>query len=143
MRFFDTRYIFEDDIQKMKKEISGYVCLIMSSISGKEKQRSVYDEIKEYIDKNYDRRITLQLLADDLCLNPSVIRNTMKEKRMNFHEYLTGTRMMHAKRMLLETNLSIEVISKEIGYINPKYFFKVFKKETGVTPQEYRKRKDD
>lgn len=143
MRFFDTRYIFEDDIQKMKKEISGYICLIMTSISGKEKQRSVYDEIKEYIDKNYNRRITLQLLADDLGLNPSVIRNTMKEKRMNFHEYLTGTRMMHAKRMLLETNLSIEVISKEIGYINPKYFFKVFKKEIGVTPQEYRKRKDD
>lgn len=142
MRFFDTRYIFEDDIQKMKKEISGYISLIVTSIFGKEKCRSVCDEVKEYIDKNYNRKITLQTLSDDLCLNSSVIRNTLKENRMNFHEYLTGIRIIHARRMLAETELSIEFISKEIGYINPKYFFKVFKKETGETPQEFRKRRN-
>ena len=44
-----------------------------------------------------------------------------------------------AKELLKDTSLSIESISEEIGYANPKYFFKIFKKIVLCTPLEFRK----
>lgn len=57
----------------------------------------------------------------------------------SFNEYLTEIRIEHAKLLLTDSDAGIEYISSEIGYTNPKYFFKVFKKSVGETPQEYRK----
>ena len=57
---------------------------------------------------------------------------------MSFNEYLADIRLEKAKQLLQETDLSAERISDEIGYSNPKYFFKIFKKMTNLTPVEYR-----
>ena len=64
---------------------------------------------------------------------------SQKERQISFNEYVTRLRIEHAKQLLEESGSSIESIAREIGYTNPKYFFKVFKKMVGETPQEYRK----
>ena len=48
--------------------------------------------------------------------------------------------MEKAKELLDKTEMSVEQISKEVGYPNPKYFFRMFKQATTFTPIEYRKR---
>ena len=47
--------------------------------------------------------------------------------------------MIIYENMLTGTNLQINVISSKVGYTDPKYFCTIFKKQTGLTPNQYRK----
>ena len=62
-----------------------------------------------------------------------------KETDMNFSEYLKKIRIDNAKNLLLNTENSVEDISYAVGYSDIKYFSRLFKKLTGVTPTEFRK----
>lgn len=140
LRYFDTRYIFDDDLGRMSREISGYISLIFQSVRGQEKEEpDLFEEINRYIRENYNKKITLSMIADSVYTTPSMCRNILKERQISFNEYVTRLRIEHAKQLLEESGSSIESIAREIGYTNPKYFFKVFKKMVGETPQEYRK----
>ena len=140
MRYFDTRYIFEMNLRKMQQEISGYILLILQSVTGnKAAKNDMFGQIIDFMQRNYRKKITVQTAAESLFVSQAAVRGALKEKGVAFNEYLTEIRVGQAKRMLSETEFSIEFISSEIGYVNPKYFFKVFKRETGKTPQEYRK----
>lgn len=139
MKYFDTRYVFEKDLSRMRREISGYITLIFQSVA-EEQEQDLFEVIDSYIQKNYNQKITLSTIAMNIYVTPSVCRNILKENGISFNDYLTKIRMDHAKRLLSDSMLSIEMISGEVGYANPKYFFKVFKKIMGETPQEYRKK---
>ena len=107
---------------------------------GQEKEEpDLFEEINRYIRENYNKKITLSMIADSVYTTPSMCRNILKERQISFNEYVTRLRIEHAKQLLEESGSSIESIAREIGYTNPKYFFKVFKKMVGETPQEYRK----
>jgi two-component system response regulator YesN len=56
-----------------------------------------------------------------------------------FTEYLTGLRMNRAKELLRETDKRSSEIAFEVGYNDAHYFSYMFKKQTGMTPSEYRK----
>ena len=62
-----------------------------------------------------------------------------KETGMNFSDYLKKIRIDNAKNMLLNTEQTVEDISYAVGYSDIKYFSRLFKKLTGVTPTEFRK----
>ena len=55
------------------------------------------------------------------------------------HRYLTELRIGHAKFLLTNTNAKILDIAKSVGFADPFYFSKAFKKETGFSPSEFRK----
>ena len=57
---------------------------------------------------------------------------------MTFKEYLTGLRMEEAKR-LLATGMSVTEASNAVCYMSVSFFIKVFKRQTGMTPAEYKK----
>ena len=57
-----------------------------------------------------------------------------------FMEYIQRYRIIMAKKLLRETNLSMAEISAQTGYDSPAYFAKIFKKLTSQTPSEYRVR---
>jgi AraC-like DNA-binding protein len=57
-----------------------------------------------------------------------------------FKEWLNDTRIEHAKRLLLESDLPILEICYECGYNTPSQFIRMFKRSTEVSPSEYRKR---
>ncbi|MCD8337171.1 MAG: helix-turn-helix transcriptional regulator [Lachnospiraceae bacterium] len=56
----------------------------------------------------------------------------------NFIEYLTRVRVEKAKELLEKPDLSIKAISSLCGYSDPNYFSRLFKKQTDMTPREYR-----
>ena len=109
-------------------------------------QNQLFHSIQEYIRKNYHQKLTLQMISSEFYVTPAYCSSLLKEKLdQSFNEYLGEIRLEKAKQLLRETDLSADRISDEIGYSNPKYFFKVFKKLTGFTPLEYRikeKKKD-
>ena len=61
-------------------------------------------------------------------------------KEMTFIEYLSGVSVGEAKRLCAETDMTINEISEQCGYMNVTYFCKVFKRMTGMTISESRKK---
>ena len=61
-----------------------------------------------------------------------------KKVGSNFNSYVDQIRIAQAKEMLLQDNLKVYEISKNVGYKNVDYFHKKFKKYVGISPAEYR-----
>ncbi|WP_338048343.1 response regulator transcription factor [Paraliobacillus sediminis] len=94
-----------------------------------------------FIDKNFERDITLKEIANHVHLNPSYLSTLFKEQtNLSFTEYLTRSRIQHAKKLLITTNKTIADIAETVGYHTPKYFIKLFKDQEKLTPSAYRKK---
>ena len=79
-------------------------------------------------------------LAQNVSLNPQyMMRLFKKETNMSVLEYVTEQRILRAKELLLSTDSSIENIAVQLGYYNYTYFMKVFKRNMGMNPGQYRK----
>ena len=57
---------------------------------------------------------------------------------MNFIEYLTNIRIERAKKLLLNSDMNIKNICLDTGYSDPNYFSRIFKRQVGVTPTDFR-----
>lgn len=96
-------------------------------------------EVQLYIRSHYSENITLNSLAERFFLHPNYLSRLFKEKTgKNFVEYLTEVRIEKVKELLGNSDLKIVEICAMTGYDNPRYFSKVFKQATGMTPREYR-----
>ncbi len=95
---------------------------------------------KQYIQENYAAQVTLDKLAAFIGFNPTYLSTLFKkENGLNFLEYLSEVRITHARAMLKETNKTVAAICEEVGYSDLKHFTGIFKKYTGLKPNEYRK----
>ncbi len=96
-------------------------------------------QIKQYIKEHFMENITLQQLSDVFYLHPNYLSRLFKEKGgQRFIDYLTTVRVENAKELLANSSLKINDIGPMVGYETPKYFGKIFKETTGMTPREYR-----
>jgi two-component system response regulator YesN len=95
-----------------------------------------------YIEKNYQRGITLKDVARYVNLNPSYLSKFFKkELDINISTYITERRINKAKELLENTDMPILNIAVDLSYNESNYFSKVFKKIVGITPSEYRNKK--
>lgn len=95
--------------------------------------------ITNYINNHISEPLTLTIISESVNYNSSYISRLFKQKMgTNFSEYITHARMEKAKELLQTTSKTIEMISREVGFDNSKYFFLVFKKAFGTSPKEYR-----
>ncbi len=95
---------------------------------------------KKYMQENYQKPLTLEDVAAVAGFNPTYFSTVFKKVTgENFLEYLSQLRMKEARELLCDGHLRIEDIAEKVGYADTKYFVKLFKKSTGLTPQEYRK----
>jgi len=79
-------------------------------------------------------------LAEIMCLNEDHMAKIFKRvARMTPGEYVSTVRHHHARRLLRETNLSIEAVGVDVGYSDPHYFSRIFRKHESISPKEYRK----
>ena len=93
----------------------------------------------EYIDKNYQEDINLNKISNYVSLSKNYFCNIFKkETGITIWDYLIRIRMEEAKKMLLETEQKTYEISELVGYDDPSYFGRLFKKYTGFTPIEFR-----
>ncbi|HBM81667.1 MAG: response regulator [Clostridiales bacterium] len=100
---------------------------------------SVIQKAKEYINCNYDKNISLGEVAKYVFLSPIYFSHLFKQKSgETFIDYLTKIRIKKAMELLHNPELKIYEISEKAGYKNTKYFYRLFKEYTGLTPVEYR-----
>jgi two-component system response regulator YesN len=97
-------------------------------------------QIKQYITEHFHEDISLDALGKKVGLSPIYISKIFKEKLgVNYIDFLTECRIGKAKKLMSDPEKSIKEITYEVGYHEPNYFSKVFKKICGVSPKEYRK----
>ena len=94
---------------------------------------------EEYIKKHYCEEISINLLSERYGMNPNYFSAIFKKEMHHSPvDYITRLRVEKAKEYLKETHLHIREISERVGYEDCHYFFRVFKKITGMTPMQYR-----
>ncbi len=122
-----------------EKMIKDY-CLLVRNKSMKEYSK-ITCTLLNYIDFNLDKQITLGLLSELTERSIPYISNLFKrEVDLTIIDYLNKKRIQEALRLLNSSDLQIQEIATKIGMLDPNYFTKVFKKEIGCTPLEYRKK---
>jgi len=99
------------------------------------------DFIVSYVDTHLSEDISLDLIADKLNLTAGYLSTYFKEKTgTNFSEYLNGLRVQRAKELLRNLDTKIQEASLQVGYQNVNSFIRMFKRYSGMTPGEYRKK---
>jgi len=107
-----------------------------------ESGKGAVDMAKDYIKENYSRNISLEDVSRAVDISPYYFSRLFKEETdVNFIEYLTGIRIEKAKELLLSPKYSMKEICSLVGYQDPNYFSRSFKKNVGVTPTEFREGK--
>ncbi len=97
------------------------------------------DQIAKYIETHYAEELTLQFMSERFYLSREYISRRFKQRfSVNLSDYIQTIRLNRAKELLSETEARIYEIALEVGYQDDKYFRKVFKKQFGVTPNEFR-----
>lgn len=97
-------------------------------------------EIRNYLDKNYKEKITLEHLSLKFNLDPFYLQKLFKRHvGQSPMEYLIHLRMTHAKNLMGTTTMSISEIAYYVGIENVSHFTRLFKKREGTTPNQYRK----
>lgn len=96
--------------------------------------------IEEYIDEHYTEDITLQTLSDLTFMNKYYLVHAFKKyKGTSPINYLIDKRIEESQHLLANTNYPVSKISDQIGFSSQSYFSQVFRKRTGLTPNQYRK----
>lgn len=107
----------------------------------KNEQKQLIEKVIEIINNDYMKYdLSLEGCAEKLGINPYTLSKAFKKVTgENFIDYLTEVRIDKAKELLLTTNKKIQEISINVGY-QQSYFNRIFKKYTGFSPGQYRKK---
>ncbi len=106
----------------------------------KSRYHAMIHKAKQYIDSRFaDQDISLHSVASIVNVSPNHFSTIFsQETGENFIDYLTRVRIAHAKKLLLTTTMKSTDIAYESGFGDPHYFSFIFKKNSGVSPREFR-----
>ena len=97
-----------------------------------------------YFNENYNTKISVAQYAESLHISTNwFIRNFKQHMKISPAQYLLSLRMVNAQSLLENTDYSVGEVAEIVGYDNQLYFSRVFKKEYGVSPAQYRKQRHE
>lgn len=133
-------YNQNDDISRL--ELEAEVLKLLNTVLFKEvtsDNTSLISKAASYIENNYAKNLDLDKIAKEVNLSPTYLHKKFKEfYKITPREFLLKIRLKNAKRLLLTSDLSLYEISENCGFTSQAYFNFQFKKETNMTPGEYR-----
>lgn len=111
-----------------------------SKLDDRDKPSDHIAAVIDYIHTNISTDLNRQELADAVHLNPEYLsRLFKKETNMALNQFIIQEKLKVASAMLRETSIPVSLVALRIGYSNFSYFSQVFKRETGLSPLDYRK----
>ena len=103
-------------------------------------ERHVLRSVKDYLDENFAKKITLNELAERFFINKFYLARIFKEQYgYPVINYVLVLRIARAKQLLRFSDLTMEKIGEACGMQDANYFSRVFNKVEGTSPSEYRK----
>ncbi|MBP2000025.1 two-component system response regulator YesN [Paenibacillus shirakamiensis] len=150
-RNLNTGEIFGQDLIKLSHIMSqssldviqNLLYDLLLSISDKRSTQKnankLFQSVLKCIHSNYNKDISRETVAREVFISPGYLSLLFKQElNMNFLEYLHQFRIEKASEYLSDRSLKITEIAHQVGYNDDKYFFQVFKKYRGMTPNQYR-----
>ena len=104
------------------------------------KNTSIVEKAENFITMNFAEEFSIEDIARKIHVHPSHLMRSFKiEKGITISHFRNQRRIVEAKQLLTYSNLTITDIAYIIGFSSPQYFSRVFKREEGTTPIEYKK----
>ncbi|MEK0316485.1 response regulator [Cohnella sp. 56] len=129
-------------IQQLKDWTSRLLDLLRKETDQKRKNThsALVHKIHDYIKGNL-AEASLQTIADQVYLNPVYLSRVYKEETgEGISEYVSRLKMDTAVHLLRNSHKKIYEIAEEVGYQNVPHFIKIFKRQYGITPQDFREK---
>ena len=97
------------------------------------------EAVRQYLETHYQEEANMNILADKIHYSQGYLTKIFFDSyRKTPMRYLTDLRITKAKELIDETpSLSVREVGERVGYPDPSYFSRVFKKTTGMSPQKY------
>ena len=103
------------------------------------RHKLVFEEFLELVTQYHSKERGVGFYADKLCITPKYLSKIVKDTSgLSAPQWIDQYVILEAKQMLKHNDLCIKGISDELNFPNPSFFFKYFKKHTGMTPNQYR-----
>ena len=113
--------------------------ILIVSRSHSNRSKNLVIKAKAYINEHYAEAISVRDVADAVCISESYFKTIFKKSSgYSYSEYLTTVRMNQAKNLLNTTEKSVTEIALDVGYQTPNSFSSLFKRETGMTPTQWK-----
>lgn len=131
-------------VERLQKEpeleqIPEQIIRKLASQEAQEKQDDVIHKAKRYILEHIQENIYVEEIAEEVHLNAQYLMRLFRKKtELSILEYITDERIKLAKEFLIQTGYPINRVADNVGYGNYSYFTKIFKKNVGKTPAEFR-----
>jgi len=134
-----AHYSHIDFIKKKMIEMIEAIILIINKFIIDSKRNPLIKEICIYVMTNVENNISISTISEALFLTKNHIGDTFKQETgMTVGEYITMVKIERAKQLVIEGTLKNYEIAQKLGYKDVEYFGKLFKKNTGVSPGEFR-----
>ncbi|RCX23656.1 AraC family two component transcriptional regulator [Fontibacillus phaseoli] len=130
-------------LDEIQKKADHYLNRIIDSIETRRnnKNERIITMCKAYLAEHYMEDLSLELVAKRFFFSAAYFSSFFRSHTsMTFTEYLLQIRMDKAKRMLEGGNRKISEIALSVGFRDAGYFTRIFKRETGLSPEEFRKK---
>ncbi len=142
IRLRESRYTTESELSLSIHLLTLIELLLAEVTMDREGLRRTYplmENVKRFIETHMAEKIDTTDMASHVNLSESRLRALFRETYgISPHQYLTDVRILAAKRMLADTELSIAAIAEGCGFPYQQYFSRIFQRETGMTPGAYR-----
>ncbi len=134
-----THILAHSSTDYILQALSETLLRISEQLNAKKNSNKLFQSALDYIELNYRKDISRETVASEVYITPGYLSLLFKQNlKTNFLEYLHKIRIEQACIRLRDKGLRIGDIAHEVGYNDEKYFFQVFKKYTGMTPNQFR-----
>lgn len=115
----------------------------MAEILDNLEDNHIVRNVKRYLHQHFRENIVIKDLPDNFGVTSAYLSMLFKQETgITLKEFLIKLKIDKAKELLKETNMQVIEISDTIGYDNEHYFSRLFKQKVGITPSQYRNKKD-
>lgn len=144
---FEIEQVFLSRIEHLKEDydiegvINSFYNLLHLSIAMCDSKKNTLNraDVIKYINAHYHEDLYLEKIASAFHTTSKYFSNYFKKEfSVGFSEYLTQLRISHAKKLLIESKISLAEVGERVGYFNQATFAVAFKKNVGVPPGKYR-----
>jgi two-component system response regulator YesN len=139
-----TRILAHSSMEYIRQVLSETVLKIHDQLISKKNSNKLFESVLAYIQLNYRKDLSRETVASEVYITPGYLSHLFRQNlNTNFVEYLHKIRIEQAYELLRDKGLRISDVAHDVGYHDEKYFFQVFKKYTGITPNQFRNQIQD
>lgn len=126
------------ELEDWIKSIIGSYCAYIGKLK-EDRPNELIEKMLDYINKNYGTDLSLKSISKEFFVNSSYLGQLFKKDvGDSFNDFLSRVRVENAKKLLKTTDLKVYEISEKVGFKDVQYFYKVYKKITGIHPTSLR-----